>query len=90
MLQKASQTLRIKFKRASKRVQNLSSKPSNEFLLKLYALYEQANEGDCVDKAGGGIRDRAKWKAWNSVLGTSEFDAMTKYCEVVDQLVSMD
>ena len=90
MLQKASQTLRIKFKRVSKRVQNLSSKPSNEFLLKLYALYKQANEGDCVDKAGGGIRDRAKWKAWNSVLGTSEFDAMTKYCEVVDQLVSMD
>ena len=90
MLQKVNQTLRIKFKRASKRVQNLSSKPSNKFLLKLYALYKQANEGDCVDKASGGIRDRAKWKAWNSILGTSEFDAMTKYCEVVDQLVSMD
>ncbi len=90
MLQKVSQTLRIKFKRASKKVQKLSSKPSNEFLLKLYALYKQANEGDCVDKASGGIRDRAKWKAWNSILGTSEFDAMTKYCEVVDQLVSMD
>jgi diazepam-binding inhibitor (GABA receptor modulating acyl-CoA-binding protein) len=90
MLQKVSQTLRIKFQRASKKVQKLSSKPSNEFLLKLYALYKQANEGDCVDKASGGIRDRAKWKAWNSILGTSEFDAMTKYCEVVDQLVSMD
>tara|TARA_B100001142_G_scaffold240223_1_gene239056 strand:- start:8617 stop:8889 length:273 start_codon:yes stop_codon:yes gene_type:complete len=90
MLQKVSQSLRIKFQRASKKVQKLSSKPSNEFLLKLYALYKQANEGDCVDKASGGIRDRAKWKAWNSILGTSEFDAMTKYCEVVDQLVSMD
>ena len=90
MLQKVNQSLRIKFQRASKKVQKLSSKPSNEFLLKLYALYKQANEGDCVDKASGGIRDRAKWKAWNSKLGTSEFDAMTKYCEVVDQLVSMD
>ena len=90
MLQKVSQTLRIKFQRASKKVQKLSSKPSNEFLLKLYALYKQANEGDCVDKASGGIRDRVKWKAWNSILGTSEFDSMTKYCEVVDQLVSMD
>ena len=90
MLQKVSQTLRIKFQRASKKVQKLSSKPSNEFLLKLYALYKQANEGYCVDKASGGIRDRAKWKAWNSILGTSEFDAMTNYCEVVDQLVSMD
>ncbi len=90
MLQKVNQSLRIKFQRASKKVQKLSSKPSNEFLLKLYALYKQANEGDCVDKASGGIRDRAKWKAWNSILGTSEFDAMTKYCEVVDQLVSMD
>lgn len=90
MLEKVSQTLRIKFRRASKRVQNLSFKPSNEFLLKLYALYKQANEGDCVGKASGGIRDRAKWKAWNSVHGTSKFDAMTKYCEVVDKLVSMD
>lgn len=87
---KVSQSLRIRFKRASNRVQNLSSRPSNEFLLKLYALFKQANEGDCIGKASGGLRDRAKWKAWSAVSGTSESEAMTQYCVIVDQLVNMD
>ena len=87
---KVSQSLRIRFKRASNRVQNLSFRPSNEFLLKLYALFKQANEGDCIGKASGGLRDRAKWKAWSAVSGTSESDAMTQYCDIVDQLVNMD
>jgi|TARA_B110000003_G_scaffold49151_1_gene47900 diazepam-binding inhibitor (GABA receptor modulating acyl-CoA-binding protein) len=90
MSEKISQTLKIRFKRASNRVQNLSSRPSNEFLLKLYALYKQANDGDCNVRASGGLRDRAKWKAWNSVSGISQFDAMTQYCNVVDHLVNMD
>ena len=87
---KVSQSLRIRFKRASNRVQNLSSRPSNEFLLKLYALFKQANEGDCIGKASGGLRDRAKWKAWSALSGTSESDAMIQYCDIVDQLVNMD
>ena len=87
---KISQTLKIRFKRAIKRVQNLSSRPTNEHLLQLYALYKQANEGDCKGRASGDLRERAKWKAWNSILGTSEFDAMTKYCEVVEYLVQAE
>ena len=90
MSEKVNQTVKIRFKRAIKKVQNLSSRPSNEYLLQLYALYKQANEGDCIGRASGGLRERAKWKAWNSVTGTSEFDAMIKYCEVVDKLAIMD
>ena len=79
---KISQTLKIRFKRAIKRVQNLSSRPKNELFPKLYALYNQANEGDCKGRASGCLRGREKWKAWISICGTSEFDAITKYCEV--------
>ncbi len=90
MSEKISQTLRMKFKRAANKIQNLSSSPSNKHLLLLYALYKQVNEGDCEGRASGGLRERAKWKAWNSISGTSEFHAMTKYCEIVDHLVSLD
>jgi len=90
MSEKVTQTLKIRFKRASKRVQNLSSRPSNDYLLQLYALYKQANEGDCKGRASGGLKERAKWKAWSSIIGMSEFDAMTKYCGFVDLLANTD
>jgi|TARA_B100000530_G_scaffold156683_1_gene98414 diazepam-binding inhibitor (GABA receptor modulating acyl-CoA-binding protein) len=86
MGEKASQALRIKFKRASKRVWELSERPSNNQLLELYALFKQATEGDCQGKARGGLKERAKWKSWNAINGMSESDAMQRYCSIVDQL----
>ena len=86
MGEKASQALKIKFKRASKRVWELSERPSNNQLLELYALFKQATEGDCQGKARGGLKERAKWKAWNAIIGMSESDAMQRYCTIVDQL----
>ena len=74
----------MRFNRASKKAWPLSSRPSNDLLLKMYALYKQATEGDCIGKAKGGLKERAKWKAWNQVSGTSKSDAMRRYCEVVD------
>lgn len=86
MGEKASQALKIKFKRASKRVWELSERPSNNQLLELYALFKQATEGDCQGKARGGLKERAKWKSWNEINGMSESDAMQRYCSIVDQL----
>ncbi|MBP72855.1 MAG: acyl-CoA-binding protein [Euryarchaeota archaeon] len=83
---KAGQTLKIRFKRSSKRVWDLAERPSNDQLLQLYALFKQATEGDCEGKARGGLKDRAKWKAWNAISGTSESDAMERYCAIVDEL----
>ena len=60
---------------------------SNEQLLELYALYKQATEGDCEGKARGGLKERAKWKAWNKISGTSQADAMQSYCELVDSMM---
>ena len=53
----------------------------------MYALYKQANEGDCEGKPRGGLRERAKWKAWKSVAGTTKAEAMERYCEIVDTLM---
>jgi acyl-CoA-binding protein len=77
----------MRFKRATKRAWELPARPSNEKLLEMYALYKQATEGDCEGRARGGLRDRAKWKAWKGVAGTSEADAMERYCEIVDSLM---
>jgi acyl-CoA-binding protein len=77
----------MRFKRATKRAWELPTRPSNEKLLEMYALYKQATEGDCEGRARGGLRDRAKWKAWKGVAGTSEADAMERYCEIVDSLM---
>ena len=79
MTGKASQSLKIKFKRSSKKVWDLSERPSNNQLLELYALFKQATDGDCQGRASGGIRERAKWKAWNAISGMSESEAMEEY-----------
>ena len=83
----ASRSLRMRFDRAPKKAWELPTRPSNDQLLELYALYKQATEGNCEGKARGGLKERAKWKAWNKISGTSQSDAMQSYCELVDSLM---
>ena len=83
----ASRSLRMRFDRASKKAWDLPTRPSNEQLLQLYALYKQATEGDCEGKARGGLKERAKWKAWNKISGTTQTEAMERYCELVNSLM---
>jgi acyl-CoA-binding protein len=57
-------------------------------MLKLYALYKQATEGD-VDGKRPGFTDmigRAKWDAWNEIKGATEDDAMQQYVSLVEDL----
>ena len=51
----ASRSLRMRFDRATKKAFELPTRPSNEQLLEMYALFKQANEGDCEGKARGGL-----------------------------------
>ena len=83
----ASRSLRMRFDRASKKAWELPTRPSNDQLLELYALYKQATEGDCEGKARGGLKERAKWKAWNKISGTTEAAAMERYCELGNSLM---
>ena len=66
----------------------LSSRPANETLLKLYAYYKQATEGD-VQGERPGVFDfvgAAKYDAWAEITGWSADDAKTAYVELVGSL----
>jgi diazepam-binding inhibitor (GABA receptor modulator, acyl-CoA-binding protein) len=67
---------------------NLTERPDNATLLKLYALYKQATEGDNSDKKPGfgDMVGRAKWDAWNNFKGTSNDDAKRQYVALIESL----
>jgi len=67
---------------------DIKERPSNEDLLKLYALYKQADEGDVTGERTGGFDFKAiaKYNAWDEMKGKSKEDAMKEYIELVDAL----
>jgi diazepam-binding inhibitor (GABA receptor modulating acyl-CoA-binding protein) len=78
-----------KFKEAQEKVKTLTSRPSNETLLDLYALFKQGSVGDVQGKRPGmlDIKGRAKYDAWSKKKGLSTDDAQDKYVALVDSLV---
>ena len=60
------------FEKAASDVKNLKSRPTDQELLELYALYKQATVGDCnQDKPGMlDLKGKAKWEAWNGKKGS--------------------
>ena len=66
----------------------LPERPDNMTLLKIYALYKQATEGD-NEEAKPGFADivaRAKWDAWKKLEGTSNDEAMQQYIDLIEEL----
>ncbi len=84
-------TLEEKFEDAQVRVKTLTTRPSNEDLLQLYALFKQAKEGDNNTKKPGmfDIKEQFKWKTWKDLAGTSSDQAMEMYIELVDRLLGV-
>ena len=80
--------LKTKFEAAVANSKNLTERPDNATLLKLYALYKQASAGDNSEKKPGfgDMIGRAKWDAWNSLKGTSNKDAMQAYIDLIKSL----
>jgi len=80
--------LKTKFETALADSKNLSERPDNATLLKIYALYKQASVGDNTDKKPGfsDMVGRAKWEAWNNLKGTSSTDAMQQYIDLIESL----
>lgn len=66
----------------------IKERPSNENLLKLYALFKQADEGDVTAERPGGFDFKAiaKYDAWAELKGKSAEDAMQGYIELVNEL----
>ena len=79
--------LKTAFEQATRDVQNLSERPDNDALLRLYALYKQATEGDISgDKPGFfDFVGTAKYEAWAKLAGTGRDEAMQRYIDLVDQ-----
>jgi diazepam-binding inhibitor (GABA receptor modulating acyl-CoA-binding protein) len=80
--------LKTAFEAAVASTQDLTQRPSNASLLKMYALYKQATQGD-VSTPKPGLSDlvgRAKWDAWNQLKGTDAHSAMQNYIDLVDTL----
>lgn len=76
------------FDNAVAQSRNLSERPDNATLLKIYALYKQATQGDVQgDKPGfSDLVGRAKWEAWKALKGTSADAAMQQYIALIDSL----
>lgn len=80
--------LKTKFEAAVAHSKNLSERPDNMTLLKLYALYKQGSVGDNGEKKPGftDMVGRAKWDAWNALKGTPQLDAMQQYIDQIEAL----
>ncbi len=77
------------FQAAQERVKTLTTRPSNEQLLKLYSLYKQASDGDVSGKRPGmfDMVRRAKYDAWAGQKGVAKDAARDQYVAFVDQLM---
>ncbi|ROO25888.1 acyl-CoA-binding protein [Salinisphaera orenii MK-B5] len=84
--------LKADFEQAQEDVQKLSSRPSNDDLLALYAHYKQATVGDVEGKRPGftDLKGRAKYDAWAKLAGTKADTAMRGYIEKVNSLLDAD
>ena len=80
--------LKKKFEAAVANSKNLSERPDNSTLLKIYALYKQATAGDNTEKKPGftDMVGRAKWDAWDKLKGTDSKAAMQQYIDLIESL----
>lgn len=80
--------LKATFEAAVTNSKNLTERPDNATLLKMYALYKQATAGDNTEKKPGfgDMVGRAKWDAWNNLKGTSSEQAMQQYVDLIGSL----
>ena len=80
--------LKAQFEQAAKDIKDLSERPDNDTLLKLYALYKQGADGD-VSGPKPGFFDfvgTAKYEAWEKLAGMKPDQAMKKYVDLVKTL----
>jgi acyl-CoA-binding protein len=80
--------LKASFEKAVAESKKLPERPDNATLLKIYALYKQATDGDVQGKRPGFVDmvGRAKWDAWKEVEGKTPKDAMQAYVDLIESL----
>lgn len=80
--------LQTRFDAAVANSKNLSERPDNATMLKIYGLYKQATTGDNAEKKPGfaDMVGRAKWDAWNQCKGSSNDEAKQQYIDLIESL----
>lgn len=80
--------LNATFEAAVANSKNLSERPDNVTLLKIYALYKQATAGDNSEKrpSFSDVVGRAKWDAWDKLKGTAADAAQQQYIDLIAAL----
>jgi diazepam-binding inhibitor (GABA receptor modulating acyl-CoA-binding protein) len=80
--------LKTQFDKAVKDSKALPERPDNATLLKIYALYKQATDGDVEGKRPGftDLVGRAKYDAWAEMKGKTADAAMTDYVALIESL----
>lgn len=80
--------MNLEFEDAVSLTKTFTTRPSNEELLKLYALYKQSTEGDNHTERPGGFDFKAiaKHDAWQELKGKSIEEAQSEYVNFVSDL----
>lgn len=81
-------SLQDRFSQAQTDVNGLAQRPDNDTMLKLYAFYKQATQGDVTGEQPGSFDfvRRAKFDAWSEIKGMSPEAAMQHYVDLVTSL----
>ena len=80
--------LQGRFEQAAKDIHALPERPDNDTLLRLYACYKQATEGDVHGEKPGffDFVGSAKYEAWTRMKGVDQEEAKQRYIDLVAQL----
>lgn len=80
--------LNQQFQEAQKSIQTLATRPDNNVLLQLYALFKQGCIGDVQGSRPGllDIKGRAKYDAWAQNKGMKSEQAKQQYVNLVARL----
>lgn len=83
-----SDDLTSRFAAAAAAAKSLPSRPGNDDMLELYALYKQGSSGDVTGERPGLLDfvGGAKFDAWTGLKGVSQAEAMQRYVDKVAAL----
>jgi acyl-CoA-binding protein len=81
-------SLQDQFIQAQADSKNLSERPDNMTLLKIYALFKQGSSGDVSGERPGmtDFVNCAKYDAWAALKGTAQEDAQQQYIDLIEEL----
>lgn len=86
-----SKKLEDSFQLHALRVKTLSKRPTDEQLLKLYALFKQSTIGDCNTDEPSlfYFQERSKWFAWKEFVGMPSEEAKYLYISFAQSLIKV-